>query len=114
VVLKGASVADGAHRVAALSDVAQTVAHDRGAIGIAGFNATDPARVLRLIASDGSPVVASSLTIGQKRYPLTMPIYALSRASGSGSPARSFIAFAQSDAGQAIVTGAGFVGRGSF
>jgi phosphate transport system substrate-binding protein len=114
LVLKNAGVSGSSRRVGTLPDVSATVGHDRNAIGVVGFNGSDPARVLRLTANDGSPIVASSLTIGQKRYPLTMPVYLYDAAQKADPLASKFVAFTQSESGQAIVTGSNFVGRNSF
>jgi phosphate transport system substrate-binding protein len=114
LVLGDANVAASTRRVGSLPDVSATVGHDRGAIGMVGFDASDPARVVRLASRDGSPIVASSLNIGQKRYPLTTTLYLYSAAASRDPLATQFVSFAQSEAGQTLVTSSGSVGRNSF
>lgn len=90
-------------RLPSSADVVRAVVSPagRGTIGLVAFSAAVPAKVIAL-ASLPAP---SSLTIGDRRYPLSV---ALSVESASRAGA-GLAAYARSDAAQAIVSRDGFV-----
>ncbi len=109
-VLNGSSLPPGARLVNDLAAVSTSVARDRNAIGFVGFVFADPGRVLKL-AGDGGDVLPTAATIGQRHYPLTIPVYMYNTAQQTEPMVFDFVDFARSDAGQTVVEDAGYVSR---
>jgi len=114
VVLGGAAITSSARHLDSIGAVTATVGHDHNAIGIASFAASDPAVAVRLTTDDGTPIAASTLAIGQKRYPLSIPVFISHRADASNPLVDQFTSFVLSDAGRTIVGNDGFVSGTSF
>jgi hypothetical protein len=92
-------------RLASSADVVRAVvgAGGRGAIGLVAFSAAVPAKVIAV-----APLAApSSLSIGDRRYPLSVAL-SVESASRKGAAA-GLAAYAKSDDAQAIVSRDGFV-----
>jgi len=108
-ILRGAPLTLSSRRADSPTAAATFVGADRNAIGLASFAASDPGVVIRLLGTGHDDVAASTLTIGEKRYPLTVPVYVSRRSDLSDPAIDSFIAFVHSQRGQMIVGGDGFV-----
>jgi phosphate transport system substrate-binding protein len=95
----------GVRRVATSADVVRAVvsAAGRGTIGLVAFSAAVPAKVLAL-----APMPApSSLSIGDRRYALSVALTVESASHAAG--AAGLTAYARSEDAQAIVLRDGFV-----
>jgi phosphate transport system substrate-binding protein len=109
-VLNGSSLAASARVVNDPPAVSAAVVRDRDAIGFSGFIYADPGHVLQIGGADGFQPPTNS-TIGQRHYPLTIPIYMYNTAQQTEPMVFDFIDFVRSDAGQTIVEDAGYVSR---
>jgi phosphate transport system substrate-binding protein len=86
-----------------------TVAADPDAIGFIGLPFVGHAKALR-IASGGSAVAPSKLTVGRESYPLTRRLFLYTATVPANPLASKFVSFVQADRGQMIVDNDGFVG----
>jgi phosphate transport system substrate-binding protein len=86
-----------------------TVAGDPDAIGFIGLPFVAHAKALR-IASGGSPVAPSKLTVGRESYPLTRRLFLYTAIVPANPLVGKFVSFVQADAGQRIADKDGFVG----
>lgn len=109
LVLDNAPLAPGARRFEDSAALSAAVSADPAAIGFIGLPYVAQAKALR-IASGGSPIAPTSLTVGRETYPLTRRLYLYTASSPREPLVAKFIAFAQSDAGQEVVNRDGFVG----
>jgi ABC-type phosphate transport system substrate-binding protein len=114
MVLKSANVASSAKHADAVASVAALVAKTPGAIGVTSLATTSPAHLLRIVTRDGTPIAASTVNVGLKRYPLTTTVYAYDTSQNADPLAAQFLSYTQSDAGQTVVSNSNFVGRNSF
>jgi phosphate transport system substrate-binding protein len=102
-----------ARLMTATSAIVQSVASDRWAIGYVGLGYAEGAKarvqVLPVkIDAAATPVLPTNESVSSGEYPISRPlqIYAMETASPA---VKSFIEFTLSNAGQAIVKGAGYV-----
>jgi hypothetical protein len=104
-LLARSGIGPGVRRVASSADVVRTVVSPggRGAIGLVAFSAAVPAKVLAL-APQPPP---SSLSIGDRRYALSVALTVESASHAAG--AAGLAAYAKSDDAQALVLRDGFV-----
>jgi len=86
-----------------------TVAGDPDAIGFIGLPFVANDKALR-IASGGSPVAPSKLTVGRESYPLTRRLFLYTAVVPANPLVGKFVSFVQADAGQLIADKDGFVG----
>jgi|GEM_PF-2246483 phosphate transport system substrate-binding protein len=92
------------------SSVAQTVAaaSSRDAIGITLFSSAEPARIVKIIADDGSSIVPSRAGITQRTYPLLLHVFLIAE-TRSDPLVSEFISFVNSRSGRDVVVRSGFV-----
>ena len=106
-VLQDGPWAAGVDAAASPAAAAARVAHEPGAIAVAGFLPDTGTRTLALAENAGGPfVTADDATISNRTYPLTRTLYlAVNRRPGAPLPAktREFLAFVLSREGQAIL-----------
>jgi phosphate transport system substrate-binding protein len=89
--------------------LSSTVAGDPDAIGFIGLPFVAHTKALR-IASGGSAVPPSKLTVGRESYPLTRRLFLYTAMVPANPLVGNFVSFVQSDPGQMIVDKDGFVG----
>ncbi len=94
------------HSNAALADA---VARDPLAIGIAPYSEIGNARALAITGSCGMTLAASAMSIKAEDYPLTAPLFIYTPARRLPVLAREFLAYVRSPAAQPVVDRAGFV-----
>jgi phosphate transport system substrate-binding protein len=109
LVLDGAHLGSGAQFAQDGQAVSAAVAADAAAIGFTRVADVGRAKVLA-ISSAGTPFKPDRNTIGREDYPLSRRLYLYTGTSARSSPTAKFVAFVQSDAGQKIVNGDGFIG----
>ncbi len=102
VVLAGEDIALTAQSFESAAQLAQAVAADANAIGYVALKDRTAAAVKYLSVDD---VPANRSTVLSGRYPLSQPLY-LGLYGDDNPAARSFVAFARSPQGQAIVAAA--------
>ena len=108
LVMREASVIEGARRFESNADLAAAVSSETGAIGFIG-GATGGARALAVSQACGLSSTPDEFAVKTEEYPLSRRLYLYERAGGSQAEVRRFMEFAQSDAGQEIVKEAEFV-----
>ena len=108
-ILKGAPVTLTARRTDSPSEAAIAVGSDRNAIGLGSFAASDPGVVVRLIGPAHDTIAASTITVGERRYPLTVPVYVARRSDLPDPLIDKFVTFVHSQRGQGVVGSDGFV-----
>jgi len=96
-------------RHASNSDLADAVARDPLAIGIAAFSELGNAAPLAITGACGMVSRAGDATIKTEDYPLTQPLFLYTPARRLSVLAREFLAFVRSPAAQPVVDRAGFV-----
>ncbi len=89
--------------------LADAVARDTLAIGIAPFSETGNARALAITGRCGMTLVASETSLKAEDYPLTAPLFIYTPARRLPVLAREFLAYVRSPAAQPVVDRAGFV-----
>ena len=89
--------------------LADTVADDPLAIGIAPYSDTGNARVLDIYGKCGMVSVLDDLTVKSEDYPLALPLLLYTPARRLPLLARELLKFARSPAAQLVVARAGFV-----
>ncbi len=87
--------------------VQQKISQTRGAIGYVGLGFTDGVRKLDLVVN-GTPVEATIDTVKARNYPVSRPLYMLTRGEPAGL-AKQYIDFIGSPQGQQIVETEGFI-----
>ncbi len=108
LVLDGAPLLISARSFADSTQLSAAVAAEPDAIGFVGLPDVARTKALR-IASGGSAIAPSALSVGRESYPLTRRVYLYTTAKPSPLVAK-FVAYVQSDAGQSLVNEDGFVG----
>lgn len=91
------------------SVLAETVATDPFAIGMASFAESGIARALTLTGSCGFSLAASRRTIKTEDYPLTAPMFLYLPVRRLPKIAREFLAYTRSPAAQIVIRRSGFV-----
>jgi phosphate transport system substrate-binding protein len=109
LVLDQAALVGSARRFEDSAQLSSAVAADPYAIGFIGLPYVAQAKALR-IASGGSPIAPTTLTVGRESYPLTRRLFLYTAAAPTNHLVAKFVSFVQSDAGQTIVNKDGFVG----
>ncbi len=108
LVLGGLPLTSDATRHESSDRLSDAVAADPDAIGFVGLASVRSAKALMVEDATSQALVASPLTISTEDYPLTRRLYLYTSAKTS-DVGQSFVDFAVSDDGQAIVPTAGFV-----
>ncbi len=89
--------------------LADAVAGDPLAIGVAPYSETGNAQVLELYGKCGMVSVLDDLTVKTEDYPLTLPLFLYTPVRRLPLLAREFLSFARSPAAQLVVARSGFV-----
>ncbi len=110
-VLGGSPLATDARLLPTPRDVADAVSSDPGAVGLVPMADVAGARAVPL-GGVGPPSLPTALTVGSERYPLTRRLYLYTAQSSSNPSVASFVEFALSAEGRALVRKAGFVELG--
>jgi phosphate transport system substrate-binding protein len=105
LVLGGGQIVPSARKFAASSDVVRAVSSSPSAIGYISLSSARGVKVLAVAEAGLQPVFPTSWTVGRESYPLTRRLYLYDRPG----PAAAFVAYALSNAGQAVVSRIGFV-----
>lgn len=105
----GLTPAPGILRHTRSSVLAQTVARDPFAIGLASFAETKPARALTLTGGCSFSMRATRRGIKTEDYPLTSPMFLYLPARRLPKIGREFLAYVRSPAAQAVIRQSGFV-----
>jgi ABC-type phosphate transport system substrate-binding protein len=110
VVLKNADFKPGSIDLSGSKDVVELVARTPSAIGYSGMGyATDQVKMLRLSPKKGEPSVAPTIEHAKDgTYPLARPLYIFTVGEPVGA-IKAYIDWILSEAGQAVVTKAGYV-----
>ena len=87
--------------------VQQKVSQTRGAVGYVGLGFTDGVRKLDIVVN-GTPVEATIDTVKARTYPVSRPLYLLTRGEPTGL-AQQYIDFILSPQGRQIVETEGFI-----
>ncbi|MDF0601632.1 phosphate ABC transporter substrate-binding/OmpA family protein [Psychromarinibacter sp. C21-152] len=103
------AAAEGTIRHDSNRELADAVADDPLAIGIAPYSETGNARVLDIYGTCGMVSVLDELTVKTEDYPLTLPLFVYTPARRLPLLAREFLKFARSPAAQYVVSRANFV-----
>ncbi|MCU1717128.1 phosphate ABC transporter substrate-binding/OmpA family protein [Pseudomonas sp. 5P_3.1_Bac2] len=93
------------------STLSAGVSQDRQAIGFIGLPYVRHSKPLAVSAPDAQAMLPSPSLIATEDYPLARRLYLYSPAPSNNPWLQQLVAFAHSDAGQAIVKQAGFVGQ---
>ncbi len=101
--------ANGAIRHDSNAALADAVAADALAIGIAPYSETGNARVLEVYGKCGMVSALDDLTIKTEDYPLPLPLFVYTPGRRLPVLAREFLKFARSPAAQSVVARSGFV-----
>ncbi len=109
LVLNGAKVADKVKRTPDMAGVGIAVAADPLGVGFVGSALVGNARVVPVAERGTVALIPNRMTIATEDYPLTRRMYLYTPAHPTNSYVGSFIEFAQSNAGQALVPNAGFI-----
>jgi phosphate transport system substrate-binding protein len=90
-------------------DVVAMVASNIHAIGYSGMGYKTPAvKFLKIKGKSGAGILPSIATTHDKTYPISRPLYMYTLGPAAG-PLNDYIAWTQSDAGQAVLEKAGYV-----
>jgi hypothetical protein len=106
---RGLTISSGVHREASSAAIVHRVASASGRrlIGLVTFSGAVPAKVVAL----GSATPPSTLSIADRRYPLSFDVMVGSDLPAPSDEAAKFIAYARSDEAQTVVARAAFVGK---
>ncbi len=107
--LHGGDLAQSLIRHASNAGLADAVAKDALAIGIAPYSETGNARILDIYGTCGSVSALDDLTIKTEDYPLALPLLLYTPERRLPLLAREFLKFARSPVAQSVVSRAGFV-----
>lgn len=102
------SLSPGVIRHGSNESLAEAVARDPFAIGIASFSETGNTSQLALTGSCGFTLRAERLTIKTEDYPLTAPMFLYLPARRLPKLAREFLAYSRSQPAQIVIRRAGF------
>ncbi|MEX5728021.1 phosphate transport system substrate-binding protein [Rhodovulum iodosum] len=97
------------HRHADSAALADAVAADPAAFGLAYWSEAGNARALSLAGGCGMPARATRQSIKTEDYPLTAPLFLYSAARRMPPFARAFLAFLDTPDAQAVIRRAGYV-----
>lgn len=106
---RGLSVAPGIARVASDMEVADSVAGDPAAIGLAAIAYQRAARALPIRQSCGLLSYPTTFAMKSEEYPLISRLYLYTPPEGVPAHARQLVEFALSDAAQPLIAETGFV-----
>jgi hypothetical protein len=106
---RGLTISSGVRREASSAAIVRRVASASGRrlIGLVTFSGAVPAKVVAL----GSATAPSTLSIADRRYPLSFDVMVGSDLPTPSDEAAKFIAYARSDEAQTVVARAAFVGK---
>lgn len=91
------------------TELADAVASDLGGIGFVGAASAEVAKVVSLVAAEGSaPYVPTDQTIRTQDYALSRPLFLYQPPKHINPEAASFLAFVNSTGGEKIVKSSGF------
>lgn len=90
-------------------DLADAVARDPYAIGIATQSEIGNAKPVTILGVCGLPAFANETSLKAENYPLTTPLFLYTPARRPPLLAREFLRFVRSDAAQIVIDRAGFV-----
>ncbi|WP_323371814.1 phosphate ABC transporter substrate-binding/OmpA family protein [Anianabacter salinae] len=96
-------------RHASNEDLADAVARDPLALGVANYSEIGNGKVLAVSGGCGILNVASAATLRSEDYPLTTPLFLYTPAKRLPLLAREFIGYIRSPAAQPVIARAGFV-----
>lgn len=109
LALEAAPVAETVQRHESNAALADAVAADPFAIGIAPYSETGNARILDVFGDCGMTVSLDELTVKNEDYPLTLPLFVYTPNRRLPLLAREFLKFARSPVAQGVVARSGFV-----
>lgn len=98
-------------RLESSEQLSDQVSADRQAIGFIGLSSVRKARALAIVDGASQPMAPTVSLIATQDYPLSRRLYLYSAPTRPSPWADALIAFAQSEAGQAIVASQGFVAQ---
>lgn len=110
LVLGKRSLAAGASRYESNSGLSDAVALDQGGIGFVGLAAVRNARLLAVYEDTAHAMQPNQLTVATEDYVLSRRLFMYTRADAKPA-VNEFIAFIQTDAGQAVVAETGFISQ---
>jgi phosphate transport system substrate-binding protein len=113
VLSADATIAANTRRFESSSDLEAQVAADPEALGFVGFSYVQKSKPLAVFAKETTPLKPTPLSIATEDYLLARRLYFYTRPDAP-SVVTEFLQFVQSDAGQAVVAGAGFVAQQIF
>ncbi len=96
--------------VADLTNLDLNVSGDPGAIGFVSIGDSTATKVLALRGECGILSKPDTFTVGAEEYPETSRLYLVDSGAERSAPVQAFLDFVASDAAQAAVENAGFVG----
>jgi phosphate transport system substrate-binding protein len=91
------------------ASLADAVARDTGAIGMAAFSDTGNAKPLDLLGACGKRARATVASLKTEDYPLTTPLFVYSPIGRPSPIAREFMAYVRSASAQPVIARSGFV-----
>ena len=111
-LMKGAAVGKSIVRVPSSADAVRAVvaANGANAIGLVAFSAAVPGKVVALQAFP----VPSVLSIGDRRYPLSVAVIVASAGVGRDTSVSDLVTYAGSDDAKAIAERAGIITKGAY
>jgi len=105
----GAKLAASAVRHDSNVDLADAIARDPYAIGIATQSEIGNAKPLTVLGTCGLPAYANETSLKAENYPLTTPLFIYTPARRAPLLTREFLRFIRSDPAQLVIDRAGFV-----
>lgn len=110
MVLENSALHDSARRYESNAQLERAVILDPNAIGFIGLAAVSKSKVLGVIDGQGDALWPTSLTVATEDYALSRRLYLYTQAKVNPW-VRDFLIFAQSEAGQQVVTQADFIAQ---
>ncbi len=104
-------IAGSAQRPSSDAGVVEAVSRDPEAIGIVSFPAGKSVRTLAIGERGATAFAPSADTIATQTYPLTRRLYYYASPRPSNPNTKDFLSFVRSNAGQSVVTRAGYGGQ---
>lgn len=100
-----------AQRYESNDQLSRDVQSNPGAIGFVGLASVGASKPLAIADGDSLPLLPTSASIATEDYPLSRRLFLYARPDKQSSQLQAFIAYAHSDAGQAIVEKSGYVAQ---
>jgi phosphate transport system substrate-binding protein len=109
MVLGTQTLAPGTRRYEDSAQLSDDVAADPGGVGFTGLAYVRSARAVPVAEIGGTPLLPTRFTVATEDYPLSRRLFLYTPSVAKSDWTRRFIEFVQSDAGQELVSRAGFV-----